>query len=130
MKAFVRTLLLCSVLAAPLASWAADTARGSAKGGASNAPEFHITPYLENGDVKGYTVSRFRSGSLVAKWGFREGDVIRRINGEPVTSPEKAVETYNLLRKNATMPMQVEILRGGKTKTLALNQAEATASAE
>jgi type II secretory pathway component PulC len=108
------------VLTAP-ASMAADSPPSKK----SSQPEFVIAPYLENGELKGYSISRFRRGSVVTKLGFQEGDIIQTINGEKLETPEKAVDFYNLVRNQSTAEMKVQILRQKKRKTLVMNRASA-----
>jgi type II secretory pathway component PulC len=95
------------------------------KRSSSNAPEFIIEPYLENGEVKGYTVSKFRQGSQISKLGFREGDVIQRVNGEKVDSSEKAVELHSMIKNQTAADVKIDILRQKKTKTIVLNTQKA-----
>ena len=48
--------------------------------------------------------------------GFEEGDVLRSINGQPLTDPSQAMSMMNALR-NASQ-ITVQVLRDGELVTL------------
>jgi type II secretory pathway component PulC len=119
MKSAIIALALLSSITA-LASDPAPAKKTSARA-KSGQPEFLLEPYLENGEMKGYSLTRFRPGSIVLKLGLREGDVIQRINGERVETSEQAVDFYNMIRESSAAEVKVQILRQKKKKTLVLN---------
>ena len=71
--------------------------------------EPRITP---DNTIDGFCFSNIMPGSVYETFGFRVGDCIKSVEGEPVTSPQKAMELYNLLRSANNVQLGVE--RGGR----------------
>jgi type II secretory pathway component PulC len=67
----------------------------------------------------GLVVRDVQSGSVFEKLGLHAGDVVRNINGQPVTNLEDVVKAYAQFgtTPNAA-PVAVEVSRGGKTEVL------------
>lgn len=63
--------------------------------------------YRESGEVIGFKVRRIRCGSVLFEAGFRNGDVIHRINGKPVTTIPQALFAYRKLRKKKRLNVEV-----------------------
>jgi general secretion pathway protein C len=78
-----------------------------------------IIPHEEKGRVVGFKLFGIRPYSLFGKIGLRNGDVIHRINGYEITSPDKALEAYSKLR-NADR-LTVSITRRGRKMNLDYN---------
>jgi general secretion pathway protein C len=57
-----------------------------------------------------------RPDDALARLGIADGDVILRVNGLAVASPDRCLEAYARLR--AADRLTVEILRGGRGRTL------------
>ena len=67
----------------------------------------------------GLAVREVQAGGMFDKLGLRTGDVIRNINGQPVTSLDDVVKTYAQFAANPQAGrVMVEVLRGGKTEVL------------
>ncbi|MBI4822513.1 MAG: hypothetical protein HY791_40005 [Deltaproteobacteria bacterium] len=83
------------------------------------ATQARIVPSFQNGKPNGFKLFSIRPGSLYSKIGVMNGDVIQNINGYEMSSPDKALEIYSKLKdaQNVT----VDLIRGGKTKTLTFN---------
>ncbi len=63
-------------------------------------------PVLENGQVTKYDCNHSKgTGSKFQKLGIKRGDVVKSVDGQPVDSPEKAMELYNQIRETS----QVEV---------------------
>ena len=60
------------------------------------------------GRVDGFRFVSIQPNSIYEKLGFKPGDVIKDVNGEPVNSPTKAMELYNALRTEARIKLKVE----------------------
>ena len=73
-----------------------------------------ISPYIENGTVSGFTVSRIPADSIPAQMGLRDGDVIRRVNGVLIDSLARGISVYQDIVKSQTKLVTVEVLRQGK----------------
>jgi len=63
------------------------------------ASKVRILPYLEHGRVSGVKLYGVRSDSALAAFGLRNGDVVRTVNGIPLTSPDASLEAYSRLRE-------------------------------
>jgi general secretion pathway protein C len=74
-------------------------------------------PQIGLGGVTGIRVSSVEEGSLIEQIGLKEGDVIKELNGIPITDPR---EGMNLLREfqNATSLNVVIESEDGQTNTL------------
>ncbi len=51
-----------------------------------------------DGQIDGYRISSIRKGSLFDKLGIKNGDVVHGVNGQPLTSAEGALATYQALK--------------------------------
>jgi general secretion pathway protein C len=70
----------------------------------------------EGGQVDGFKVFAIRPGSLFAKIGLQNGDVVKRINGIEVQGPEQAMAAYAQLRDETNI--NIELVRQNQNKTL------------
>ena len=52
---------------------------------------------------------------VIAKVGIMNGDVIQKVNGYDINSPEKALQIYSML-KNETK-ISIDVVRNGRPKT-------------
>jgi hypothetical protein len=71
-----------------------------------------LVPWFKNGVSQGFKLISVRQGSLEGQLGFREGNGVRRVNGYAVDSPDRALETYNRLRNERMIDVEIE--RAGK----------------
>ena len=69
-------------------------------------------PSFKNGVANGVKLFQIQPGSLYSAIGIENGDVITRINGYEVNSPDKALEVYQKLRESAHVTIELE--RGGQ----------------
>src|SRR5207249_643681 len=76
------------------------------------ATRIHIVPSFKNGVCTGFKLFSIVPDSLFAQVGLQNGDVIRRINGYELNSPEKALEIYQRLRDATRIELEIE--RGGE----------------
>lgn len=76
------------------------------------ATQARIVPSFKNGTANGFKLFSIRPGSLYSKIGIQNGDVIRRINGYEINSPEKALEIYSKLKESSKI--EIELERRGK----------------
>jgi general secretion pathway protein C len=77
------------------------------------ATKARIVPSFKNGVPNGFKLFSIVPDSLYAKIGIQNGDVIRRINGYEMNSPDKALEIYQKLRD--ANRIEVEVERRGDT---------------
>ncbi len=66
--------------------------------------------------VEGFKFVGIQPGSIYEKLGFKVGDMIKSVNGEPVNSPTKAMEMYNLLKNSSSVQLTIE--RDGQEQNL------------
>jgi len=89
----------------------------TAPGGAMNPDLMRsaigLVPRTENGRVTGIVASAGSSPAAFASAGFRPGDIIVQVNGEPVRSAEAINEIQNSIRPGARISLMVE--RGAAT---------------
>jgi general secretion pathway protein C len=60
------------------------------------------------GRVDGFRFVAIQPGSIYEKLGFKPMDVIKKVNGEDVNSPTKAMELYNALKSEGRISLSVE----------------------
>lgn len=78
------------------------------------ATQARIVPSFKNGKPNGFKLFSIKPGSIYSKIGLKNGDVIQKINGYEMNSPDKALEIYQKL-KDATS-VSIELQRRGQTK--------------
>ena len=96
---------------------AQSTIDGVMNGGLADiSTTVRIVPYFEGGQPKGFKMYSIQPGSLLANIGLMNGDVVEKINGYDLSTPEKALQVYGLLKneKNIT----VDVSRNGQNKTM------------
>ncbi len=64
------------------------------------ATQARIVPSFENGVANGFKLFSIQPGSLYASIGIQNGDVIQRVNGYEINSPDKALEILQKLRES------------------------------
>jgi general secretion pathway protein C len=72
------------------------------------AMQARIVPAFQDGVAKGFKLFSIRPDSLYQKIGVQNGDIIRRINGYDMNSPEKALEVYSKLKEASRVDIEVE----------------------
>ena len=76
--------------------------------------QVRVRPYFRRGKPEGLIVSQIKSGSVFAKLGLMNGDIIANVNGKQMSSPEEAFQFYNSLKSGKAV--SIEITRRGKKK--------------
>jgi len=77
--------------------------------------QVRMVPNFSDGEPDGFKLLSVKGGSLIHRSGLRDGDIIQRVNGIEIDSPEKAFEVYEQVRNEPIIT--VEILRGGRKRT-------------
>lgn len=72
------------------------------------AMQARIVPAFQDGVAKGFKLFSIRPDSIYSKIGIQNGDVIRRINGYDLNSPEKALEVYSKLKEASRIDIEIE----------------------
>ncbi len=75
-----------------------------------------IVPYMKDGKAAGFKLYAVRPGSLFARLGFMNGDVVAKVNDQDIGSPEKALELYQKFK--GAKSFTVDILRRGEPRKL------------
>jgi general secretion pathway protein C len=78
-----------------------------------------LAPRNEQGRVTGIVISPLGDGSLFKSAGFRDGDIIVSINGNPVGSTSDIEALKSQIRPGARLSVEVE--RGADTVPVAVN---------
>ncbi len=80
------------------------------------ATDARIVPAFKDGKSDGFKLFSIRPGSVYQQIGLQNGDVIQKINGYEMNSPDKALEVYGKLRDARAISVQLE--RRGTPKTI------------
>ncbi len=72
------------------------------------AMQARIVPAFKDGQAQGFKLFSIRPDSIYTKIGVQNGDVIKRINGYDLNSPEKALEIYTKLKEAGRIDIEVE----------------------
>ncbi len=75
------------------------------------AMQARIVPNFEGGKANGFKIFNIKANSIYEKIGLKNGDVIQKINGFEINSPDKAFEVYQKLKD--AKAINIEINRGG-----------------
>jgi len=78
--------------------------------------QVRIRPHFKDGISDGLSVSRIKGGSVFSKLGLRNGDIVQKINGEPINSPDEVLALYEKLKSGSRVSL--EVTRKGEPKTM------------
>jgi len=78
--------------------------------------QVRIRPHFKDGKSDGLSVSRIKGGSIFSKLGLRNGDIVQKINGEPINSPDEVLVLYEKLKSGSRVSL--EVTRKGELKTM------------
>ena len=78
--------------------------------------QIRVVPNFQDGKPDGFKVFAIKPNSLFAEIGLKNGDVIRKVNDQDISSPEKALGLFQELRNEKNL--SVEISRRGQSQTL------------
>lgn len=73
-----------------------------------------MLPHTVGGQIKGFRFVSIKPNSIYSELGFKAGDIIKEVDGEPVNSPTKAMELYSALKNSDKVQLIVE--RKGKSE--------------
>jgi general secretion pathway protein C len=78
-----------------------------------------LVPAMRNGKPEGFKIYAIKPESAVARLGFRNGDTLVAVLGEPMTSVDRGLEVYTKIRRlEPGEPIDVIVMREGTTITL------------
>lgn len=75
-----------------------------------------LTPKVSGGTVEGFVLTEIKPRGIFDAIGLEDGDVLTKINGYEIDSPEKAVQVLSSLRGQTDIDL--DIVRAGKPKSL------------
>jgi general secretion pathway protein C len=75
-----------------------------------------FVPSVRDGKPNGFKVYAIRPNSLFGKIGMQNGDTLKQINGNEMSTPDQALQLYTKLRSASHLTLQVE--RRGETVTM------------
>jgi general secretion pathway protein C len=75
-----------------------------------------IRPHYEDGEADGLAITGIKAGSIFRRMGLRNGDIVKGINGNEITSPEDLISLYNDLKSESDVSLQ--IVRRGAERSL------------
>ena len=75
-----------------------------------------IEPYVKNNRTQGLRVSGLEKVPMAELFGLKNGDVIQTINGQQLTSKQKAFQV--LMKAKSQSRIDIQLLRDGKSKDL------------
>lgn len=81
--------------------------------------DVRVKPVFIKGKPAGFRISRIKEGSLFKKMGFRNNDILQKINGQKIQSSDDMVRMYDNLRGNNNF--SINILRRNRPTTLTIN---------
>lgn len=75
-------------------------------------------PHYENGELAGFQVNRIRQDSIYEKAGLRNGDIVKEINGIPLSDAAQAIRLLQSLRGESQI--EVRVHRSGESLNINL----------
>ncbi len=72
------------------------------------ATQARIVPSFKNGVANGFKLFSIQPNSLYSNIGVENGDVIQKINGYEINSPDKALEVYQKLKESSHITLEIE----------------------
>ena len=78
--------------------------------------EVRVRPHFRNGKPDGLALSRIKAGSIFAKLGLKNGDIVQGMNDSSIESPDDILALYEKLKSGSRIELQIK--RKGQTKTL------------
>lgn len=81
--------------------------------------QVRIRPYFKDGKADGLFISRIKAGSVFAKLGLQNGDIVQGINGSTISSPDDVFALYENLKSGSRVSLQ--LTRKGESKTITYN---------
>jgi type II secretory pathway component PulC len=77
-----------------------------------------VVPSVKNGQASGFKLYAIRPSSVYARLGLMNGDTISAINGEDVTTPDRALEVYTKVK--SASELKLDITRRGQPVELTI----------
>ncbi|NVL90267.1 MAG: PDZ domain-containing protein [Desulfobacterales bacterium] len=78
--------------------------------------QVRIRPHFKDGRPDGLALSRIRRGSIFAKLGLKNGDIVHGVNNRNIHSPDDMMNFYAKLKSGSRVSLQIN--RRGQRKTI------------
>ncbi len=78
--------------------------------------QIRAVPHFEGGESTGFRLFAIRRGSIFDKIGLKNGDIIRKINGQAMNDPTRALALLEELR--GSEDLTVSVTRNRKDRTI------------
>ena len=78
--------------------------------------QVRIRPHFRDGKPDGLSISRIKPGSIFAKLGLKNGDIVQGMNDSSIESPDDILDLYKKLKSGSRVELQIK--RKGQTKTI------------
>jgi general secretion pathway protein C len=75
-----------------------------------------VVPYMDGGKISGYTVFNIAPGSLYTKLGVQNNDVVERVNGVEIKSPDALYQLFQQIRHQKKIVL--DFRRSGTRKSV------------
>ncbi len=75
---------------------------------ASFLRQVRIIPYMEKGKAKGFQLLDIVPESIVSRVGLKNGDVIERVNGKAIRTPQDAMQFFSMLQSGRGVTLDVK----------------------
>ena len=82
--------------------------------------QLRVRPHFSDGKPVGYLVSDIKPGSLIEQIGLQNGDIIKSVNGMPITKPDQAFAAYQQLMDESQVTLELQRGRGTQVITYEL----------
>ena len=80
--------------------------------------KLRVIPVKEGDRVLGVMLSGIKPSSAMALLGFANGDRLDALNGIEVSSPEKMLQIYAMMKSGSMSRLTTQVVRGGKPTNL------------
>ena len=74
-----------------------------------------LTPRVKGGAVEGFLVTEIKPRGIMDAVGLKNGDILKRVNGYEMTSPERAVQVLTALKGETSF--ELDIVRNGQPRS-------------
>lgn len=78
-----------------------------------------IEPYVRNGRTEGLRITGLDNIPMAGSFGFKDGDIVQSVNGQQLTSKQKAFQV--LMKAKSQSKIDIQLLRDGQSKNLSFN---------
>jgi len=78
--------------------------------------QLRVRPHFVQGKPAGYLVTDIKKGSLIEQIGLKNGDVLKSVNGTPITKPDQAFAAYQQLLDESQITLELQ--RGRRSQVI------------